>query len=128
MVTGLSNGTFTSLAVVAGFPCIAYYKFEDRRVAFRRTTDANGGDTWGAEASIHYVNGQLMAPTHASSKWTAAFPPWRISRSPAPTYLYVAPAKRHRHQWLNPVAVDAGGHLGRDITMHLVDGRPAIAY
>ncbi len=126
MVTGLSNGTFTSLAVVAGFPCMAYYKFEDERVAFRRTTDANG-DTWGAEASVHYVNGQLIG-AYARVLEVDGFPAVAYQQVTSADLYYVRAANATGTSWLNPVAVDAGGHVGRDITMHLVDGRPAIAY
>jgi hypothetical protein len=126
IVTGLSNGTFTSLAVVAGFPCMAYYKFEDERVAFRRASDANG-DNWGAEATVHYVSGQLIGA------YTRLL---EVDGSPAVAYqqvtsadvYYVRSANATGTSWLNPVVVDAGGNVGRDIAIHLVDGRPAIAY
>lgn len=126
IVTGLSNGNFTSLAVVSGFPCMAYYKFEDERVAFRRANDANG-DTWGAEATVHYVNGQLIG-AYARVLEVDGFPAVAYQQVTSTDLYYVRSANANGTSWLNPVAVDASGNVGRDITVHLVDGRPAIAY
>jgi hypothetical protein len=126
IVTGLSNGTFTSLAVVAGVPCMAYYKFEDERVAFRRASDANG-DNWGAEATVHYVSGQLIG-SYARVIEVDGFPAVAYQQVTSTDLYYVRAANANGTSWLNPVAVDTDGNVGRDITVQLVDGRPAIAY
>lgn len=126
MVTGLNNGTFTSLALVGGVPCMAYYKYEDERVAFRRANDANG-DTWGTEATVHYVSGQLIG---------AYVRLFEVDGSPAVAYqhvtnfdlYYVRAANATGTSWLNHVNLDAPGVQGRYVAVHVVDGAPAIAY
>ncbi len=126
IVTGLSNGTFTSLAVVAGSPCMAYYKFEDERVAFRRATDANG-ENWGAEITVHFVSGQVIG-AYARVLEVDGFPAVAYQQVTSADVYYVRSANATGTSWLNPVVVDASDNVGRDITVHLVDGRPAIAY
>jgi len=126
IVTGLSNGTFTSLAVVAGVPCMAYYKFEDERVAFRRATDANG-DTWGAEATVHYVSGQLIG-AYTRLIEVDGFPAVAYQHVTNADVMYVRAANANGTLWQNPVLVDGAGNQGRDIAALVVDGAPAIAY
>lgn len=126
MVTGLNNGTHTSLAIVGGVPCMAYYKFDDERVAFRRANDANG-DTWDAEVTVHYVSGQLIG-AYVRLFEVNGFPAVAYQHLTNFDLYYVRAANSAGTSWLNHVVVDTPSVQGRYIAVHVVDGYPAIAY
>ncbi len=120
-------GYYTSLAVVNGNPAISYADHTHNDLRYIRATDANG-TTWSSPVTV--------ASTGRVGDHTSMVV---VSGNPAISYLddtndnlkFVRAMDPDGLAWAAPVSADtrfANGRVGRNTTMAIVNGNPAIGY
>jgi hypothetical protein len=124
--SGGSTGAYTSYAVVAGHPAVAYYNETEKNLMFARNSAADGSGTWiisvvdaagsvGAYASLAVINGLPAVSYYDETNGNLKF-----ARNSAAD---------GSGTWTLVTVDDVGGNaVGRYTTLLEVGGAPAIAY
>jgi Secretion system C-terminal sorting domain/Ig-like domain CHU_C associated len=117
-------GTFTSSAIVNGFPAVSYYDAAGGNLKYVRATDANG-TTWGTPVTI--------ATTGTVGQYTSLTV---VNGNPAISYYdasngdlkYVRSIDANGNIWSTPVTVESANNVGQFTSLVIVNGNPAISY
>jgi hypothetical protein len=130
-VDGIPNGsgTHTSLAVVNGFPAIAYYDFGPQTLNYVVSTVANGLSGWTQHVVVgaDSPEGEFCELLVIDGKPSIAY--YNANKT---ALLYVRASTVDGlgggSDWQDLVTVDNDGDTGQHCSLGIFDGRPVITY
>ncbi len=129
VIAANQGGFYSSLHVVNGKPAIAYHDQTNFDLKYVSATDANGSAPWATPVTFDVIG---SAGGDISLQIVDGYPAVAFSNSARDygtgSLLYVRATDATGSHWGTPVTVDASGYAGRDASMQIVDGKPAIAY
>lgn len=118
--TGYSN----SLAVMNGFPAVAYVDYGNGNLMFIRAADANG-DTWSTEKILDSSN-ETFSPSMTVIDGKPAIAYYRSNGGDLMYINCISPSGEGA--WNSPVPLDTNGQAGKYPNLRVIGGLPCIAY
>lgn len=119
-------GRYASLAVVDGYPAIAYCDLAPNDdLKYVRASDIRGSD-WDTEPVT--VDSGGYVGSYASLAVVDGRPAIAYYDNTNHDLKYVRASDPSGSSWDTPLTVDSGGIVGQFASLAVVDGRPAIAY
>jgi len=118
-------GEWPSLRMVEGLPAIAYFKRETSDLMYVRAGDAVGA-SWGTPITVQDAGsvGFFADMTVVDGRPAIAY-----RDNTLPGLRYIRALDSTGDQWpLTPVTIEAGSGAGTDVSLAIVDGRPAVAH
>jgi len=123
--TAGSNGSYSSMLVVNGFPAIAYADIAHQNLMYVRAMDSTG-TTWSAPVFVDIAGAVGGFP---SLQVVNGNPAISYSDNSNQDLKYVRALDAIGATWDTPIAVDVTGDLGSfQTSLQVVSGMPAISY
>jgi hypothetical protein len=134
-LTDIGFGKFTSMAIAAGNPAIAFQCVydDDRSLYYIRADDAEG-DTWGTPLRLHFIQGgatglfNSMAIVNGRPAISYHNAPTSIGEDAQGVLFYIAALNATGSTWSLPRVLDATPDAGEDSSLLVVNGKPSISY
>jgi hypothetical protein len=122
--SGVTSNGAISLAVINGYPAIAYYDPFNDDLKFVRATDENG-TAWGTPAIL---DSEGDVGTHASLAVVNGNPAVAYRDQTNKHLKFVRATDPSGTAWAAPATLDSNENVGGYASLAVVDGNPAIAY
>ncbi len=116
-------GWYNSLAVVNGYPAIAYSDWLEGDLRYVRAMDA-GGSVWGTPIIVESDGGGQW-PSLVVVNGFPAIGYWGFDNM---DLRYVRATDANGSSWGAPVTLDSTGMVGSHVSMAIVNGYPAMSY
>jgi hypothetical protein len=119
-------GWYPSMAIIAGYPAVAYYDLTNQNPKYVRAADADGSD-WGLPITVEAASDDTGYS--ASLLDVNGYPAFSYyNESPANDLLFIRATDAIGSAWGSALLVDGNGNVGGETSAIVFEGKPSIAY